>query len=766
MTVSDDMSSPRDPVVPRNLAEFRHQVPQPVQPTRLPHGRVGYGIGYDGQTARPITEVPDHPGRLMPSPDGLRSHYEQAIADIERVRGQALGKGRYGSETRESVFTACLRAFSDCCRSIVATAHPDSDWARLEPEHPEMNVVAAGPGSGKTTYAKAFAVALARLHATHQFPIGCAFLVHHVDTADAFYRELSSLIQGQVAVWTREHDADNPSPEVPAREVRFSVDDLEHHPVIIVTHEFYKGVRGAKARNFTRNGITLPRVLTFIDEKVTEVDVYDVVLSDVSRVREFMQQDDHRLPMLPAAADALLRFTTSKVFAPHSIETPLLDAKVWNRAAEETQWFTTDAAGQYMRSRSAMRPTLPFEQVFGFARCLAENRAFIARVNEGELGTNFVGFELALPCVPGMVLLDATADIDGVSDLCPWRRHTDVPACRYDRLHIIHTESCATGTVRRYLQKPQQRAAYAKHILDLVRLHLSPGQRGLILCMKQMVTAADIPNWSEHVSRFVDRSPNHLWDFEGRRLAVAWWGGYGIGANDWRDADAVFLFDDFHLPKRTVIAMTQAMKRASGTDGPLAFMKDLNANNPDVETIRTGHLLRWLKQMALRGAGREFDDDGICGTQKLILTTDYARFMAHRDRLFPGATLEVHVEHDGHTSWLKKVAEALRNTPEESDEVRTKELAERLGVPWKDISSNVRKHQLFNAALAGAGWSYVSNRGRSGACFRRISKGTPGEDRTRAEPTKNLTGDAVAPEGALAGVREGLPSPRKGTADV
>jgi hypothetical protein len=58
-----------------------------------------------------------------------------------------------------------------------------------------------------------------------------------------------------------------------------------------VTHEFYKGVRGAKARNFTRNGITLPRVLTFIDEKVTEVDVYDVVLSDLSRVREFMQQD-------------------------------------------------------------------------------------------------------------------------------------------------------------------------------------------------------------------------------------------------------------------------------------------------------------------------------------------------------------------------------------------------------------------------------------------------------------------------------------------
>src|SRR5262249_35959404 len=152
---------------------------------------------------------------------------------------------------------------------------------------------------------------------------------------------------------------------------------------------------------------------------------------------------------------------------------------------------------------------------------------------------------------------------------------------------------------------------YARHMLDTVRLHLTPGQRGLVVCMKEMVTVGDIPNWSEYVSCFADRTTSkatqYPWDFEGRQLAVTWWGGYGVGANDWRDADAVFLFDDFHLPKRTLIAMTQALKRATATEGPLASMRDLKTNNPDVEAIRTGHLLRWLKQMALRGAGREFD---------------------------------------------------------------------------------------------------------------------------------------------------------------
>ncbi len=136
-------------------------------------------------------------------------------------------------------------------------------------------------------------------------------------------------------------------------------------------------------------------------------------------------------------------------------------------------------------------------------------------------------------------------------------------------------------------------------------------------------------------------------------------------------------------------------------------MRDLHAYDPDVKTIQTGHLLRWLKQMALRGAGREFDDDGRCGKQKLVLTTDYALLIAHKDVLFPGATLEVHEDDKGHTSWLKKLAEVLRMTPSETSEVTTREVGDRLGVSWRDLSTNLRKQPHFNAVLAGAGWSYV-----------------------------------------------------------
>jgi hypothetical protein len=102
-----------------------------------------------------------------------------------------------------------------------------------------------------------------------------------------------------------------------------------------------------------------------------------------------------------------------------------------------------------------------------------------------------------------------------------------------------------------------------------------------------------------------------------------------------------------------------------------------------------------------------------------VLTTDYELLMAHIRTLFPGATLEVHQD-DGRTSWLKKLAEVLRTTPDETDEVTAKEIADRLGVSWKNLSSNVKKHQRFEAVLAGAGWTYVPNRGRSGAIFKRV----------------------------------------------
>ena len=50
--------------------------------------------------------------------------------------------------------------------------------------------------------------------------------------------------------------------------------------------------------------------------------------------------------------------------------------------------------------------------------------------------------------------------------------------------------------------------------------------------------------------------------------------------------------------------------------------------------------------MALRGRSREFDENGVCGTQKLVVTGDLTLLMGNLQRIFPGAKVRSE-EEDG-----------------------------------------------------------------------------------------------------------------------
>src|SRR4029077_18292262 len=95
----------------------------------------------------------------------------------------------------------------------------------------------------------------------------------------------------------------------------------------------------------------------------------------------------------------------------------------------------------------------------------------------------------ALPDYTGMVLLDATADIDGLNELCPWRRPMQIPKASYERLDIVHVPSVAEGTLKRWLQTNENRREYVQHILETVRLQVAPGQKALLVCKLDIVHA-------------------------------------------------------------------------------------------------------------------------------------------------------------------------------------------------------------------------------------------------------------------------------------
>ena len=111
----------------------------------------------------------------------------------------------------------------------------------------------------------------------------------------------------------------------------------------------------------------------------------------------------------------------------------------------------------------------------------------------------------------------------------------------------------------RLLAPKEHRREYVQHILDTVRLQVAPpGQKALLVCKLDIVDARPpIEGWAENVKPFLSAKDREFsWDFEGRLLSLTYWGGYGIGANHWTEADVVLLFDGHHLPRHATIAVT------------------------------------------------------------------------------------------------------------------------------------------------------------------------------------------------------------------
>jgi hypothetical protein len=359
------------------------------------------------------------------------------------------------------------------------------------------------------------------------------------------------------------------------------------------------------------------------------------------------------------------------------------------------------------------------EAVFSFARALTTTQAFVAR--SGTDTAHFVGYDLRLELCPGMVLLDATADIDGITALCPWRSQVNVPAS-YANLSIVHVPCYTRQRLKKHFQLVKNRRAYVDWMEATILAHTEPGQRALVVCKKELFDNRNIPHWPEHDRRFKrpeTYQQEYAWNIEGRKLCATHWGGLGIGVNHWREADVVFLFGEFHLPRRVTIARAQGLMSAKATEGPLAVMKTLNSKSPHVDELREGHLLRWIKQLALRGKGRNFDEHGVCGHQKVVCAGNaeqYERLIANAALLFPGAA----ISSDGHGSTEDTYAEkliTLLSSPGLPESISTKWIGEQVAAPWWQWGRKALKRPRTQSCLQSLGWRYVGGQGPAGAKF-------------------------------------------------
>ena len=632
----------------------------------------------------------------VPDRSAMRTLYDEAVAEINTSRAGILTTNFY-AKTGDAVFNAGHLALSD---AVTGTRR--------------MHTVSAPAGAGKTSFAYALIAAVHRYaETTSDAPYGVVFVVDQIEKADKVYCDLSALMPGKVAIWTRDHDTHCKKPErVENPAARFVPEELRHYPIIVGTHKFYLGARGHHASNVVRNGALAQRALTIVDERPDEAPSLDLMLSEAEAVRETL------IPQYPDTKehlDALLRFMEQYSYAPaNKLYRPGVELDP-NKVNEELGWFRTGAAERLSKSASRIPGV---DKVFAFAKALVVGRACVA--TSGAL-THFFGYEeqRVIDRSAGTILLDATADIDGISSIVPWRVETETPKARYDNLEIVHVPRHTKKRLSEYLKTASNQRAYVDWMVATIRQHMKPGETGLVICKKCLFDAERIPQWNEGDPRFQQPksyTEEYAWDIDGRKLCATHWG-TGIGSNAWRDVDVVFLFDEFFVPRRIAVATTQGYRGHRVNEGDLGSMSTLNSKARGVDSIADGHALRWTKQLALRGRARVYDENGVCGKQRLVVGSDLKRFMTSAPTLFPGAQIRTVEDCSDGATWITRTLELLSKTQDRV--LPTKALSQHIGKPWRTMSRDVLTPE-FMSNLTALGWCYVPLKGRAGARFERI----------------------------------------------
>jgi hypothetical protein len=408
-----------------------------------------------------------------PERAALRALYDEAVAELNPSRSDILTTEFY-AKTGDAVFNAGCSALSD---TITGASR--------------MHTVSAPAGGGKTTFAFALIAAVTRYADSRpDAPYGAVFVVDQIEKADSVYRDLSALLPGMVAIWTKDHDRQcKQSEKVLTPAAQFVPEELRHFPVIVVTHKFFLGTRGHNATSVIRGGVHSQRALTVVDERPDEAPSLDVMLSTAQAVREALIAEH---PETKECLDTLLRFMEKYSYAPaNKIYRTGLELDM-DTVTAELGWFQSSAAERL--AKSANIPGI--EKLFAFAKALVVGRACVA--TSGALA-HFFGYEeqRIIDRSAGTILLDATADIDGVSHIVPWRVETEIPKARYDNLEIVHVPQHTKKRLSEYLKTAPNQRAYVKWVVETITENMAPGEKGLVICKKCLFDAERIPQWPE-----------------------------------------------------------------------------------------------------------------------------------------------------------------------------------------------------------------------------------------------------------------------------
>jgi hypothetical protein len=501
----------------------------------------------------------------------------------------------------------------------------------LAPEpRSRIRVVSAPTGAGKTTSTTAFAAAMLSLDPDYS----CAFVVETVRQAQEVYEELVAMVpREEVVVWTRAHDIrtttnDNLRDHGFDPGVRFHADQLRSSRCVVVTH-----AKLVREENRDRDkGVRLyqghPRTQMFVDEHPQMVRLIEMTPGDMMKFRDIFKREDPDHPMVPVVdrvVDRMDEAFSSKGASYVPVE--LVDFG-------DMATIDPESRRAISLTRAEDLPDGLFKDALSFIKAASIGCVFLSR----QSPRSFVAYDLQFQVQPGMILLDATADLSGLVTLMPGTERVDVPQVDFRNLTILHIEQPKefNRKITDIVDRKVTAQPYADFIRQAVIDNTQPGEKVLVVVHKKLIDHGYIDDAPD---------PDHPVDWSGRKVSTINWG-TGIGSNRFKNAGTVFLFSEFFIPRKTVIGNVLGMKDQQATKETLRSANGQNMTG-DFLDFYEGHLLRWTKQLACRGNVRNIDPHGNCGPMRLFTTMKLERLLENQQKLFPGSPPALMVNPDG-----------------------------------------------------------------------------------------------------------------------
>ena len=519
---------------------------------------------------------------------------------------------------------------------------------KLNSNQPKFRVVSAPTGGSKTSSS----IALLSLLANENKGFSGAYICKTIEECDEHYRTLKKLVDNdQLAVFNSLHKT-NASPSLMLEKKRelgleiedhFDPEDLNNSRLIITTHTRWMKEEEYQTDLGVRKYKGIHRDLIVVDEEPDLFSIYPCQPHEVGELADLLsgslnlQNDElknkvliHRFTKtLRKIQERMEKITDGAIREATYIPVDLVEEDEYEDVFKLTSQhirMCLDKSG--LNNKTSLNDLL---NILSFIQASAEGMGFHTR--QGTSG--FYAYKGSMSAESGTLVLDGSADLNGVYGLCKGMELVDVPTVDYRNVELTHVTPPEKFRNKMRQNHILRNAWSARPYMEWLQKYVSsvtPENAEILVVAKK-----DLLNYGLHKDPGDPYESPFEADWNNRHVHFCNYG-RGKGSNKWKDCDHVFLLGDWHLPTSLVIARIGSLKSSHASGLNLNKLGAPRSKDPLVNIIRDSHLQTTFKQMSARTSLRNIDDSGIASPAHVFsIDGDLPLLLSSKDKMFPNS---------------------------------------------------------------------------------------------------------------------------------